>query len=113
MIEREIARAITTKCYEEEDNNQVYGFSKACLNVLTRDFADQHPSLRINACTPGFIMTDMTADMGATNPPEMGTIAPLHCLFGEDVGSGNYFGSDGVRSPLDRYRGPGDPPYLG
>lgn len=28
-------------------------------------------------------------------------------------GSGRYYGSDGLRSPLDRYRSPGDPPYQG
>ena len=53
--------------------------------------------------------------MGATNPPEKGTIAPYFCLFGDvpfgpEV-NGRYYGSDGVRSPLDRYRGPGDPAY--
>ena len=105
MIERKITEAVDSKCYEEDDS--AYGFSKACLNVLTRDFADMNPGLKINACTPGFILTDMTAHMGATNPPEAGTVAPLHCLFDENIGSGMYFGSDGVRSPLDKYRGPG------
>jgi carbonyl reductase 1 len=107
MIERIIKEAIDTKCYEDESNNSTYGFSKACLNVLTRDFADLNPNLTINSCTPGFILTDMTAEIGATNPPEAGTVAPLHCLFGENIGTGFYFGSDAVRSPLDRYRGPG------
>jgi len=32
-------------------------------------------------------------------------------LMGDPIGSGHYYGSDCVRSPLDRYRAPGDPPY--
>ena len=52
--------------------------------------------------------------MGATNKPEKGTLAPLYCLMeNENLTTGCYYGSDGVRSPLDRYRGPGDPPYEG
>jgi NAD(P)-dependent dehydrogenase (short-subunit alcohol dehydrogenase family) len=110
MIERRIQEAIDSKCFEEEeaaDSTSLYGFSKACLNVQTRDFADMHPSLIINSCTPGFVKTDMTAQMGATDPPETGTTAPLFCLFGVGVGTGVYIGSDAVRSPVDRYRAPG------
>ena len=111
MIERHIQEAIDSRCYEHDEPNSLlptaYCFSKACLNVLTRDFADMHPSLVINACTPGFIETDMTAGKGASNPPEMGTVAPLHCLFAEGIESGVFFGSDAVRSPLDRYRAAG------
>jgi NAD(P)-dependent dehydrogenase (short-subunit alcohol dehydrogenase family) len=100
-----------------------YGLSKACANSYTVMLARQHPHLRINACTPGFIETDMTrpfavargktpADMGM-KPPEAGTRAPMFLLFGEPEGNGRYYGSDAVRSPLDRYRGPGDPPFTG
>jgi carbonyl reductase 1 len=91
-------------------DSTTYGFSKACLNVQTRDFSDMHPSLLINSCTPGFIETDLTKGMGATNAPETGTTAPLFCLFGqeEDVGSGRFYGSDALRSPLDQYRAPGE-----
>ncbi|MEM9694490.1 MAG: SDR family NAD(P)-dependent oxidoreductase, partial [Myxococcota bacterium] len=102
---------------------QSYGFSKACLNLFTMIVARQRPELYVNACTPGFIATDLTrpiaeaqgaspADMGM-KPPEKGTVAPMHLLFGEVRGSGWYFGSDAQRSPLDRYRAPGDPPYEG
>ena len=108
MIEAKIQEAIESKCYDESsDQYAAYGFSKACLNVLTRDVADMYPSLIVNACTPGFILTDMTRDIGATNPPENGTLSPLHLLFSESIGSGHYYGSDGLRSPLDRYRAPG------
>eukprot|EP00967_Tisochrysis_lutea_P102164 scaffold153670_cov33-Tisochrysis_lutea.AAC.2 len=93
--------------------NDAYGLSKACVNAYTRILAREHPALTINSCTPGFILTDLTMGMGATNPPEKGTGAPLYCLLGDVQGSGCYYGSDSQRSPLDRYRAPGDPPYKG
>jgi len=99
-----------------------YGMSKACLNAYTIHLAREYPELIINACTPGYIATDLTlpasskgadpASMGMKSPAE-GTKASLHLLFGEPGGSGWYFGSDAERSPLDRYRSPGDPPYRG
>jgi len=90
-----------------------YGFSKACLNAYTLFLARTHTNLRINSVTPGFIDTDITRGMGATKPPEEGTKAAIYCLTAELEGNGRYYGSDAVRSPLDRYRGPGDPPYVG
>lgn len=88
-----------------------YGLSKAGVNTFTAQLAKAHPNLRINSCTPGWILTDLTRGMGASNPPEAGTKAILHCLLGDLEGNGWYYGSDAVRSPLDRYRNPGDPPY--
>ena len=104
-------------------DGNAYGLSKACLNAYTLLLAREHPKLTINACTPGFIETDLTrpfaesrgitpAEMGMKSPGE-GTKATLHCLFGDIGASGHYFGSDAVRSPLHKYRGPGDPPYTG
>lgn len=104
-------------------DGSAYGLSKACLNAYTIALAREYPNLTINACTPGFIETDLTRpyaqaqgvapeEMGMKSPRE-GTKAALHLLFGEPGGSGWYFGSDGQRSPLDRYRSPGDPPYRG
>ena len=100
-----------------------YGLSKACLNAYTIELARETPRLTVNACTPGFIETDLTrpfAEARGATPEEMGMKSPeegtrsiLHLLFGEPGGSGWYFGSDAVRSPLDRYRSPGDPPYRG
>jgi len=104
-------------------DGSAYGLSKACLNAYTIALAREHPNLVINACTPGYIATDLTqphaeargvspAEMGM-KPPEKGTRAQMHLLFGEPGGTGWYFGSDAERSPLDRYRSPGDPPYTG
>lgn len=102
-------------------DGDAYGLSKACANAYTLQLATRHPNLRINACTPGFIETDMTrgyvvsqgktaAELGM-KPPEEGARTPLLLLFGELDGNGRYYGSDGKRSPLDRYRAPGSPAY--
>ena len=90
-----------------------YGLSKASLHVLTMQLQKAHPSLFINTCSPGYVLTDLTAGMGASKTPEQSNchVAPLHILFGDDVAQGWYYGSDAVRSPLDIYRGPGEPPY--
>ena len=100
-----------------------YGLSKACANAAMKILARKHPELVVNACTPGFVATDMTqsyvsergktaAELGLKTPFE-GATATLHLLFGEFETSGWYFGSDAQRSPLNRYRSPGDPPYAG
>ncbi len=104
-------------------DGNAYGLSKACANSYTLLLAREHPHLRVNACTPGFIETDMTrghaqsrgkppAELGM-QPPAAGARAPLFLLFGEPVQSGRYYGSDAQRSPLDRYRAPGSEPYRG
>jgi carbonyl reductase 1 len=104
-------------------DGSAYGLSKACTNTYTLLLAREHPALRINACTPGFIETDMTrhhaesqgkapAEIGM-KPPSEGTKAPMFLLFGEPEGNGRYYGSDAQRSPLDRYRAPGTAPYRG
>lgn len=100
-----------------------YGFSKACVSLYTVMLARENPHLCINACTPGYIETDLTrpqaerqgvspADMGM-KAPEFGTVSILFLLFGDPGGSGHYFGSDAKRSPPDRYRAPGSPEYKG
>jgi carbonyl reductase 1 len=95
-----------------------YGFSKALVSAYTWCLAKQHDPdcLIINAVTPGYIKTDMTKSFGATNPPAMGAIPPTWLLMDaslNDVPTGRYYGSDCKRSPLDVYRGPGDPVYEG
>lgn len=104
-------------------DGSAYGLSKACANTYTAILAREQPALLVNACTPGFIATDMTrrhaeaegkspAELGMKTPAE-GTKAPLHLLFGAVHSSGNYYGSDAKRSPTDRYRAPGSPEYTG
>lgn len=100
-----------------------YGLSKACANLYTMILARENPRLRVNACTPGFIETDMTrgyaaaqgksaAELGMKSPAD-GAKAPMFLLFGEPEGSGCYYGSDAKRSPLDRYRAPGSEEFRG
>lgn len=105
------------------DEGEPYGLSKACANSYTMFLARTHPSLRVNACTPGFIATDMTRPYARSSgktpeelgmkPPVAGTVAPMFLLFGQPEGNGRYYGSDAKRSPLDRYRSPGSEPYTG
>lgn len=115
--------ALMSAAVKAGDEADAYGLSKACANSLTMCLAQNHPSLRINACTPGFIETDLTrpyaessgkspADLGMKSPEE-GTRSAMHLLFEELDGNGWYYGSDAVRSPLDKYRAPGDPPFAG
>lgn len=105
------------------ETSNAYGFSKACANSYTLMLARENPTLQINACTPGWIETDLTrsqaegsgksaAEMGM-KPPAEGTRSALFLLFGQADGTGHYYGSDAIRSPLDAYRAPGDPPYTG
>jgi len=95
------------------DSMQGYGVSKACVAAYTNWMARQHPGLTISCCTPGFINTAIVQGFGATKTPEEGTRAIRHCLFEEVGGSGWYFGSDAVRSPLHFMRSPGEPEYDG
>ena len=108
---------------EVEDGNEwsaSYGLSKAMVNCYTMILAAQNPDIVINSCTPGYILTDLTrgaAEKAGKTPEEMGmkdtaagAKSPVHCLFG-NVGQGWYYGSDCKRSPIDKYRGPGEPEY--
>jgi NAD(P)-dependent dehydrogenase (short-subunit alcohol dehydrogenase family) len=94
-----------------------YGLTKACANSYTLLLAREHPELRVNACTPGFIETDMTrgytGDKSSMKPPSEGAKTPMFLLFGNVEGNGHYYGSDAKRSPLDRYRAPGSAPFRG
>lgn len=98
-----------------------YFVSKALLNVYALHVAAT-TALTVSACSPGFIATDLTRasftgggktveEMGAL-APELGTVAVMRLLFGDGVARGAYYGSDGLRSPLDKYRAPGAPEYV-
>ena len=110
-----------------------YGLSKALLCSYTMLVAREHPKLKVNSCSPGFVATDIFGTMlpwwapvpnmflrfvaekamGAKTPDE-GAFSTMHLLFADNLeGNGRYYGSDGKRSPLDTYRKPGSPPYEG
>ena len=98
-----------------------YGLSKACANLYTLMLAREHPQLVVNACTPGFIETDLGLTfIGDRTPAEAGMKTPadgarvaMFLLFGHPQGTGHYYGSDSRRSPLHKYRAPGTPAYKG
>jgi len=110
-------------------NDSAYGLSKACLNAYSIELAKKYPNLLINSCTPGFIETDLTkgfAQRSGKSPAEMGMKSPdagakaaVYLMMADlrseiaDYESGRYYGSDAVRSPLHKYRSPGDAPYDG
>jgi len=114
-MEELTSKVVSTMSLTDYDN-QAYGFSKAAVNVYTRLLAEKHRGkFVVNSQTPGWIATDLTKGMGATNPPEKGVKAAMKLLFDElrPDQTGYYFGSDGLRSPLDVYRAPGDPEFEG
>eukprot|EP00611_Tribonema_gayanum_P032554 TRINITY_DN9797_c0_g2_i1.p1 TRINITY_DN9797_c0_g2~~TRINITY_DN9797_c0_g2_i1.p1 ORF type:complete len:304 (-),score=74.32 TRINITY_DN9797_c0_g2_i1:1101-1883(-) len=45
---------------------QAYGFSKAAMNAWTRALSRRRPDLAVNACSPGFVRTAMTAEYDPT-----------------------------------------------
>lgn len=71
---------------------------------------------------PGFIETELSraqrpggrdpAEAGAGSPLQ-GAASPCFCMFHPDVLHGWFYGADSKRSPLDRKRHPGDPPFRG
>ena len=112
--------AALTKYAALTDNDGIsYGLSKAALTQYTMQLARQQPRLRVNACSPGYVLTDLTAGMGASKTPDESTchVAPLFLLLDDEVptppATAWYYGSDAVRSPLNVYRGPGDPAFKG
>lgn len=90
-----------------------YGYSKASLSAYTMVLARTYPGLMCSCTSPGFIDTAIVKGFGASKPPEEGTVSIHQCLWGELNGSGYYYGSDGVRSPLTWMRNPGEPAYMG
>lgn len=90
-----------------------YGLSKAALSALTMVHAKAYPNLKVTSLSPGFIATNMTKGFGAKLSPEQGCVSALKCLFSDEVVSGCYYGSDGLRSPLTCSRDPGTPEYKG
>ena len=100
-----------------------YGLAKACVNTYTFILSNMYPNIISNACSPGWIETDLTrpylGSIGKTAkdigmlPVEKGTVSPIHLLMDTLEGNGRYYGSDGKRSPMHRSRDPGDPEYDG
>lgn len=69
-----------------------YGVAKAALNALTRALVrDLPPGVKINACCPGWVKTDM-GGLGASLTPEQGADTPVWlALLPEDGPTGGFF----------------------
>ena len=87
--------------------DNAYGASKALLNAYTVLHGKAQKDVIVNSCTPGFILTDLTAGTTASNPPSKGAVPVCWLLMDpsiDKIPAGRYFGSDCVRSPIDVYR---------
>jgi len=112
MSEEEIELELA-KIEAAGDAGDAYRGSKALLACYSMDLAETYPNLLVSTITPGWIKTKMTAGSAASKEPHEGTVSLLKCLFGELPGSGYFWGSDGLRSPLHYLRNPGEPEYDG
>jgi len=96
-----------------------YTFSKACANKLMLCYASQNRWANVNACTPGYIATDLLSDLidnpSGAKPPSEGAKVTIGMMLGDlpEKSNGWYFGSDLKRSPLHKYRGFGGDLYDG
>jgi len=96
-----------------DDAMHAYGISKCLLSLYTEAFAKEYPNIWSSSITPGFIDTKICTGLGASKPPEEGTISIRHCLFKDLEGNGWFYGSDAIRSPLWPIRSPGQAPFTG
>lgn len=108
---------LKTYTSEQEHGFSAYGLSKSGLStytmILAKGFDEAKTPIVASCVSPGFIDTKIVSGFGAKKPPSEGTVSIKHCLFDELKGNGWYYGSDGVRSPLDSMRNPGEPAYEG
>merc|ERR1711972_918004 len=95
------------------DPMHAYGLSKCLLSVYTEWLAREKGKILSSSITPGFIETNITKGMGASKPPEEGTVSIRHCLFKPLEGNGWFYRSDAVRSPFWPIRSPGQAPFTG
>lgn len=70
-------------------------------------------TLQTDLTSPFEKSSGKTLDEMGAKAPEEGAKVLIHLATADVPSSGWYFGSDLQRSPLDRYRGPGEPPYTG
>ena len=123
LTQEQKARTLAEKGLGDVGGIHFYGLAKACVNAYTFFLSNHYPKIIMNSCSPGFIETDLTrpfAERSGKTPEEMGmlpvekgTIAPIHLLMDNITVSGTYYGSDAKRSPMHKYRSPGDPEYDG
>jgi len=70
-----------------------YGLSKAFMSAITMVYAAEHKGLLINACSPGWVKTDLAPDGPGT--AEEGAVCPAYVAIGDIGGvTGKYFSKD-------------------
>lgn len=92
------------KCLNNGTENEngwqrrAYGISKAAMNSFSAVLARENPGLLINACCPGWIMTDMGRQVGSpTKTTADGIKIPIRLGF-KDIGgvTGRYWANPSV-----------------
>eukprot|EP00164_Ancoracysta_twista_P005411 GFYU01007409.1.p1 GENE.GFYU01007409.1~~GFYU01007409.1.p1 ORF type:complete len:292 (+),score=101.23 GFYU01007409.1:103-978(+) len=110
----DIDEVVRSNMEDDMDRGHAYGLSKAAVAAYTMYVAREHSNILSSVVSPGFVATNMTKGMKGTISPEEGTRSLKKCLLDHLPGNGYYYGSDGLRSPLDKKRDPEkDPEYTG
>jgi len=74
--------------------SHAYGLSKLCLSAATRTLAREHADWTVQACSPGFVKTDLTAGSAAKALPVRGAEVVAHLAISKErwvQGSGKFF----------------------
>jgi NAD(P)-dependent dehydrogenase (short-subunit alcohol dehydrogenase family) len=74
----------------------IYSSSKAALNMLTAQYAQLYPRMRINAADPGFTATDFNEHRGVQSIPEGAEIIVRLATIGPDGPTATYQSRTGV-----------------
>ena len=72
-----------------------YPASKTAVNMLTVQFANAFPQMRINAVEPGYTATDLNRHQGVQTVEEGAEIIVRMALLGPDGPTGGYFDATG------------------
>ncbi|GHG83337.1 SDR family oxidoreductase [Streptomyces griseocarneus] len=77
-----------------------YNTSKAALNAITVTYANElrDTGILVNACSPGFVATDINDHRGHLTPDEGARIPVLLATLGEDGPTAAFIGEDGTAS---------------
>lgn len=75
-----------------------YNTSKAALNAITVTYANElrGTGILVNACSPGFVATDINDHQGPLTPDEGARIPVLLATLGEDGPTAAFLGEDGT-----------------
>lgn len=88
-----------TQWYLFENDATAYAISKSALNSLTVLFAKElrNTSIKINSVDPGYVITDLTKNMGLKTPQEAAKLVVRYATLPEDGPSGGFFDEDGSK----------------